>query len=252
VDQLEKQLTELRSGKSKKIRGLTVRRVGDDYSVGDEEGLTLEEAKTQLANREGAQRSGGIPYHRVVFFEKTIKIHRLKNRAEHLQLIDAVLARKRCLFYADVIERDGKFYASSIHIVDWETIPDVEETKTTPTTHSPETWNGSTSCPFCGKACSSTSGRTLHVKDQHPTRLDEYRELVQEREEAKRAKATVPTVNDDDEDDVVARLRESSNDPSKYPCPFCSACPTSSPGRTLHVKSKHPDRLKEYLKGMNG
>lgn len=29
-------------------------------------------------------------------------------------------------------------------------------------------------------------------------------------------------------------------------CPFCHKKMTSTPGRTLHIKHKHPDRLKEY------
>jgi len=32
-------------------------------------------------------------------------------------------------------------------------------------------------------------------------------------------------------------------------CPFCNKKMSSTPGRTLHIKSKHPDKLDEY-KGM--
>ena len=31
-------------------------------------------------------------------------------------------------------------------------------------------------------------------------------------------------------------------------CPFCGKAVNSTPGRTLHVKGKHPDRYEEYLK----
>lgn len=31
-------------------------------------------------------------------------------------------------------------------------------------------------------------------------------------------------------------------------CPFCTHSVSSTPGRTLHVKSKHPERLEEYKK----
>lgn len=30
-------------------------------------------------------------------------------------------------------------------------------------------------------------------------------------------------------------------------CPFCGKIVSSTPGRTLHVKCKHPDRLEEYI-----
>jgi hypothetical protein len=266
---LDTQLQNLRSGKSKKIRGVTVRRNDNEYSVGDYEGLSLEDAKARLLEREDAPKtSSGLPYQRLVFIEKmngrVMRTHRIKNRAEHLKLIETVMRREHGLCYADVVERNGKFYASHIHIIDWETVPDAEVVKT-PTTYSPETWSGGLSCPFCGKRCSSTSGRTLHVKKEHEARFEEYRELVDEREADKRAKVVAdndvpvpdfvkkkqPVSDDDEEEDVVTHIRE-SNDPTKYPCPFCDACPTSSPGRTLHVKSKHPDRLKEYVRMMNG
>lgn len=39
-------------------------------------------------------------------------------------------------------------------------------------------WDGGLSCPFCKAAVSSTSGRTLHVKNQHPERLDEYKAIL--------------------------------------------------------------------------
>lgn len=39
-------------------------------------------------------------------------------------------------------------------------------------------WDGGLSCPFCKTAVSSTSGRTLHVKNQHADRQDEYKALL--------------------------------------------------------------------------
>jgi hypothetical protein len=45
----------------------------------------------------------------------------------------------------------------------------------------------------------------------------------------------------------VAQIEESDNG-SDIRCPFCNKKMSSTPGRTLHVKSKHPDRYKEYVK----
>ncbi len=39
-------------------------------------------------------------------------------------------------------------------------------------------WDGGLSCPFCRASVSSTSGRTLHVKNQHPERQDEYKAIL--------------------------------------------------------------------------
>lgn len=33
-------------------------------------------------------------------------------------------------------------------------------------------------------------------------------------------------------------------------CPFCNKKMTSTPGRTLHVKHKHPEKYKEYKDGL--
>lgn len=39
-------------------------------------------------------------------------------------------------------------------------------------------WDGGLTCPFCKSGVSSTSGRTLHVKNQHPDKIDEYNKLL--------------------------------------------------------------------------
>lgn len=36
--------------------------------------------------------------------------------------------------------------------------------------------------------------------------------------------------------------------PAGFPCPYCKAVPSSNAGRTLHVKSKHSDKLAEFKK----
>ena len=38
---------------------------------------------------------------------------------------------------------------------------------------------------------------------------------------------------------------EEANKPALF-CPYCDHPINSTPGRTLHVKSKHPDKLEEY------
>jgi hypothetical protein len=37
-------------------------------------------------------------------------------------------------------------------------------------------------------------------------------------------------------------------DKDEIRCPFCKKKMSSTPGRTLHVKSKHPDKYEEYMK----
>ncbi len=42
----------------------------------------------------------------------------------------------------------------------------------------PTKWDGGLTCPFCSADVSNTSGRTHHVKNKHPERLDEYRAML--------------------------------------------------------------------------
>lgn len=49
-----------------------------------------------------------------------------------------------------------------------------------------------------------------------------------------------------DWDSMPTENEVSEKKSSALECPFCNKTMSSTPGRTLHVKSKHPDRLDEY------
>jgi hypothetical protein len=114
-------------------------------------------------------------------------------------------------------------------LLDFDTVPDKPYTNKLlppPSPPDPSKWDGGLVCPFCRKHVSSTPGRTLHVKANHPEQFAQYLELL-ENLKTQPVKA-----------DVASE--------SELKCPFCNYAVSSKPGRTNHVKGKHPERLDEY------
>lgn len=174
---LNTQLQSLQDGKSRKIRGTTVRRDGDQYLINDEL-YSLEEAAERL---KGNKRQK-FPYDQVAFLlvkppSRVISSHQIKNRKEHVDLLEKAKQKKYVVYYADVKKRDGKYFAVQPWIVDFESVDNlygpVEDLgKPAPTEEVEDT--NEIRCPFCNKKMSSTPGRTLHVKSKHPDKYDEY------------------------------------------------------------------------------
>jgi hypothetical protein len=247
------QLQSLKHGKSKKIRGIDVTKDGEYYSI-DEVSYSLDEAVQKI---EQSNPKSGIDYGWTAFVEarpsypcREIKTHRCRNKSEHTELLAAVKKRGHYLYYGTVVKDNGRYYAKPPFLIDWESVPDiVEPPKPKPIKAStPAEWDGGLSCPFCNKSVLSTPGRTLHVKHYHPDKVDEYQELLAR---SVQPRTVVEEVNDDDEDDVVDRVKESETVKS-FKCPFCDSEPSSSSGRTLHVQGKHPEKLAEYQKMIVG
>jgi hypothetical protein len=239
--ELKEQLAALKSGKSRRIRGMVIHRDGDYYVI-DGDAFTLQDAVSRLASAEN-KLSHNIDYNWTAFLEKTpsgvlVRWFRCRDRAEHAALVDEVKNRGRYLWYAQVRRVDDRYQAVHPHLIDWDSVPDHPQDNKTRQEKAqapdPSKWDGGLSCPFCRRQVSSTPGRTLHVKHDHPERLEEYFTLIAVGLQ-KRA-----TPESDEDDDVVSRVQESAS------CPFCEQITTSISGRTLHVKGKHPERFAEY------
>lgn len=249
---LEVKLTSIRVNKSRKINDVDVKRDSEEIYNIDGTEYSLDGAVEYLSSKK-SHNPGEIAYSKTAFLlveppSRVISAHQAKNRQDHKALIAKANVKGLYLYYADVKCRDGKYYAVKPWIVDWETVPEhpeeiakreaqqekkkaKEATKEVPET--PE--QDSLTCPYCSKRMSSTSGLTLHIKSKHPDKLNKHQT------------STMP-----DEDDVVSRASEveevgQSQSLDSLQCPFCDKKMTSTPGRTLHIKSKHPERLAEYL-----
>jgi len=212
---LEQQLQSLRDGKSKRVKGINVRRDGSLYII-DGDSLTIAEAVARLNE---TAKVTGIDYASTAFVEKTpgnnshtsgiVKIHRLKSKADHTALVEAVKSRRNCLWYGKVVRDGGRCWVQPPLIIDFDSIDSAK------TTDEPVIDDNVLSCPFCNKVVSSTSGRTLHVKYEHPARMDEYVKLMSK--------------------------KASSGDSSSGDSLQCSVCGkkcSSTSGFTLHMK-KH-------------
>lgn len=257
---IESKLTDIRIGKSRKIHGITVKRDSESIYYLDGMEYSLKDAVEHLSSNK-PQSAGEIAYSKVAFLmieppSRVISTHQVKNRKDHKELIAKAKEKGLYLYYADVKCRDGKHYAVQPWIVDWETVPkhpaeiakrEAQQQEAAKQEKEDAVENDSLVCPYCSKQMSSTSGLTLHVKSKHPEKFDKYQAMER----------TGP----DEDEDVVDRASEAedteaendqSQNQTELQCPFCKKKMTSTPGRTLHVKSKHPDRLEEYLETIRG
>lgn len=214
-------------------------------------------------------KQAGIDYSNTVFLEKqkdgvVVKTYKFKNKTSHNNVINSVKARRNTLWYASVILQDGKYFASPLHVIDFDSVPD--------TAMSIDTWKGELVCPFCDKVVSSPQGRTLHVQSSHSERLGEYEKALEalrntlilnkNNEPIKPITASLP-YGETEEPDVISTDDLSSDHKANlevlnqippleikqqtfYNCPYCDFKATSTPGRTMHVKSKHPSQFEEY------
>ncbi len=230
------QLRSLKPGKSGRVRGQDVKRNGDLYLIeGDE--YSLDEAAKRLD--QAAPAKSGTDYDWTVFLESPpgtcypIKHHRCRNKAEHAELLEAVRKRNNYLWYGGVVKVEGKYQNRPPFLIDWDSVPDhpTEAQKQEEKPKDPKRWDCGLSCPFCAVTVSSTPGRTLHVKSQHPERFEEYQGLLA-------GKAAPAKRVEEDDDDVVSRQAE-SEDGDGLKCPFCGKMCTSRSGLTLHVNSVH-------------
>lgn len=247
------QLRKIKSGKIRRIRGQDVERLDDHYVI-EGDNYSIVDAAKRLD--QAAPKVTGVDYSCTVFLEcppysgsNPIKQHRCNDKAAHTELVDAVKKRKNYLYYGRVANEGGKFVVRPPFIIDWDTVPEhpeevkrQEEVKIKPV--DPKKWDRGLSCPFCKTVVSSTPGRTLHVKSQHQERFAEYQSLLI-------ASDVKVKVEVDDEDDVVS-IQAQSDASTGLKCPFCSAKVSSTSGRTLHVKGKHPEQFTDYQKMLIG
>lgn len=187
---IETQCQSLPESKSKKIRGITVERDGDQYLI-DGETYDLQDA-VGIIQESGSSSRKKFPYGKVAFLlvkppRHVVSTHQIRNRGEHAKLLEKAKAKSYFVYHADVEKQeDGKFHAIPPWIIDWESVDNIygppenlgkakSRPKTVTDVEEVE-YKTELSCPFCGKKVNSTPGRTLHVKTKHPDRYDEYME----------------------------------------------------------------------------
>lgn len=157
-----------------KVSGTIVTRTSDGFAIGGET-YSLEEAVETLENK---SESSGFNYKRTGFvfmtpaigekLPRVVSACMVKDRAAHLKLLAKARSKNLHLFFGNAIECEGKMIQRGPLALDWDCLGVEEELpnkSSTPT---------GLHCPYCGKQVSSTPGRTLHVKNKHPEKLDVY------------------------------------------------------------------------------
>lgn len=144
---------------------------------------------------------------------RIVSTHKIKEEKEYNDLIKTAKNKKLCLYKADVIHTDGRYFAvQPWSLVYASILPDSKnradnqdviiniaansgvteapkskdmtvksnDTRPNDATEIPKS-NGITAnsapnltCQYCGKVMTSTPGRTLHVKSKHPEKFQEY------------------------------------------------------------------------------
>jgi len=154
---LEDKLASIKHDATKKINGTVVARMDDDcFSIDDQE-MTMEQAIRHLSTSKPEFNNVA---HLMMKGSKVISTHRLHTRKEYNDLLKLARSKKNYLMIADVIERDGKWYAKQPYILDWDSLE-------------PEKSESELTCPHCGMVATSSSGLTLHVRSQHTTYEEE-------------------------------------------------------------------------------
>ena len=251
-------------GGNKKISGLVVKRTDDDLFEIEGIEYSSQGAIEYLSSRSTTD----FKYDNIAFVtmkprsSKIVSSYRITSRKQHLELILHAKSKGLYLYFASTSVGDGgKVTLTSPLIVDWATIPDQEEivkpAVVKAKTHTrdnidideettkeaveevvevveiaKETEVTGFKCKYCAKTMSSSSGLTLHIKSKH-------RHLAMQNNK------------DDDDDDVVDIIKDDIiNSSTSLFCPFCNKRLNSTPGRTNHVKSKHPEKLQEYMESL--
>ena len=209
----ETQLLGMGCDDPKLINGITVLRYGDCYMIEDKE-YTLDGATKKISKN----KIRGFPYNSVAFLlvkppSKVLGHFQIKNKKEHKDLLKKAITKKALVYYTDVFIKDGKYVASQPWVVDFDSVD-------------------------------SLFGSVHHYKPESnikEVKPDKYDPVITTAEVCAEEELTPPT----DEKSQQTEM------PDIFKCPFCNKEFKSTPGRTLHVKSKHPESYAEYIKDKN-
>lgn len=244
-----RKLADLRIGRSCVVNSVEVKRIDiDEFSI-DGNTFTLDQVIRHIASIKS--NTSGLQYDSTAFVitlpgSNSRSIHKASNRTEHRKLVDLAKSQSRYLYYGSVYSEGGKYYIREPLIVDWDSVSD--SVTSLPATNK-------FVCQHCKKVLSSASGYVLHIRTKHSG------EFINKRDDED-AISTLREAQENAGDDNGQSLDSQLDEPQKalkekpennvLSCPYCDKTVTSTPGRTLHVKNKHPDKFDEYRSSLSG
>lgn len=86
---------------------------------------------------------------------------RLKDRNEHKKLVERAKSKGLYVWYASIVEYNGRKCMSRQSLIDWDSVP---EPGKKPENNRTEEKSEHFQCDKCDKVCTSSSGLTLHRK----------------------------------------------------------------------------------------
>lgn len=167
-DELDDQLSKLAEGQSKKIRGLTVRLSDGCYIVSGK--AYSYDGAISILSKKNKTADKDVMILAKPYTKELVSIHPSVSKEDRSVLLKMARDNGLYLYTASVIERDNKYYAVEPWAIDWDSVPDCVEDMVDEI--------DSIKCPYCNKEMASKSGRTLHVKSQHPDKYENYKKLI--------------------------------------------------------------------------
>lgn len=166
-------LIDLAFDEDSKIQGIIVTRTADGFFINGNTYHTVEDAVEELNSK---NEKGGINYGRTGFvfmsrpdgtkLPRVISSKAVKDRAGHLKLVQEARKKQLHLYFGTIVDHNGRKSLRLPLMLDWDCIEEEQTQKSVSAT--------GLECPYCGKELHSTPGRTLHVKQKHPDKLDIY------------------------------------------------------------------------------
>lgn len=152
-------LRSLRIGKPAKIAGVSVVRLGDDEFKVDDATYNAVGLADWLTERPTVD----VTYTRIGFILRTplgsaVGAFRCKDKNQYAQLLDYAKSRGLYVWCGDVKTIDDREFICGPYWVDWSSIPEVKEARSSPVTFR---------CKSCAVSFKSKSGHTLHMKAKH-------------------------------------------------------------------------------------
>jgi len=196
MDYIIKSLEQINKNTHTKICGTNVQKINENIFF--LKGLFLNKKQTITLLKIIECSIDNLPYDRLIFClvkppSYIISKHTIDNLNEYKSLVNKAKNDNLLLYYAIIDKANKQPHVISTWLIVDDTVntiqvkpehinnedsEDVNFNEVPNKSQVQKTKQLGMHCPFCNKKMNSTPGRTLHVKNKHPDKLDEYRSML--------------------------------------------------------------------------